>query len=485
MASTEKGGQMTTTAASGVRSHGRGDVAPKGFSARLLAWGTLSALPAPAAVAVIAALTALSWAVAIPLGGAGLVAPHWFYIPIFMSGLRFGPFGALVAGSTSMLAAGPLLPLSFNPTTAQATSDWVSRGIFFIVIGIFVTMLFGAVRSLSAHEANRNGERAVREVEADTLRQSEQRFRSLVQRASDMILVVDPGGTYASESPAVERLLGWEHGHRLGMPTIGFVHPDDRGRASTALEDILSDPGKSCTVELRLHDSSGRWHWVESTITNMVDEPTVRGIVFNDRLVDERKALQEELTHRALHDPLTGLANRSLLRQRLEAALVRPDVADRPPALLFIDLDDFKLVNDSHGHDAGDLLLIEIANRLRSCARPEDLVARFGGDEFAVLTKEDADNRSTATDIAECILHALLQPFSVAGCPTEVAASIGIASYRDGESDADQMLRHADIAMYRAKDCGKSRSVVFTDGLGEYFRGRARTQPEVAGLRAD
>src|ERR1035437_2038521 len=128
----------------------------KTFASTLMTWGTLSALPWPAALAVIVVLIGVSWGVTIPLGGAGVVAPHWFYIPIFMAGLRFGPLGALVAGGVSMFVAGPLLPLSFNPTVAQATSDWVSRGIFLIVIGQSVTLLFGAVRQRSQAEAFAN-----------------------------------------------------------------------------------------------------------------------------------------------------------------------------------------------------------------------------------------------------------------------------------------------------------------------------------------
>jgi signal transduction histidine kinase len=134
------------------------------IAATLMSWGTLSALPAPVALAVIALLIGISWGVTIPLGGAGVVAPHWFYLPIFMAGLRFGPLGALIAGGASMYVAGPLLPLSYNPTVAQATSDWVSRGIFFIVIGQFVTLLFIAVRKQS--QAESVAQARIREVTA-------------------------------------------------------------------------------------------------------------------------------------------------------------------------------------------------------------------------------------------------------------------------------------------------------------------------------
>lgn len=143
----------------------------RSFASTLMSWGTLSALPTPGAIAVIVLLIGISWVVTIPLGGAGVVAPHWFYIPIFMAGLRFGPLGALAAGGVSMYVAGPLLPLSYNPTVAQATSDWVSRGIFFIVIGQFVTLLFGAVRQQSYAESLAKARiREVTAAQADLVR---------------------------------------------------------------------------------------------------------------------------------------------------------------------------------------------------------------------------------------------------------------------------------------------------------------------------
>ncbi len=436
-----------------------GNTSTKGLASLLIKWGTLNVLPAPAAAAVIVVLLFVSWGVTILLGGAGPVAPHWFYIPVFIAGLRFGPWGALATGVTSMVVAGPLLPLSFNPTTAQVASDWVSRGIFFVVIGQLVTLLFGAVRSLSAKEALAEG-----------VRESEKRFRALAQRATDMVSIVDLDGTYITESPAVERILGWKPGQRTSWPAIESVHPDDQEKASAVLDDVIANIGKSRTVEVRQSDSSGEWHWVESTVTNMVDESTVHGIVVNSRVVDERKALEQELIHRALHDSLTGLANRALLRERLETSLVRRDLNERPPALLFIDVDDFKTVNDGYGHEVGDRLLIEIAERLHACARPEDLVARIGGDEFAVLVEEDPESRDAAEHIARRILGALEEPFDVSGRQTMVGASIGISSYCGGTPDADLILRQADMAMYSAKGSGKSQFAAFSNEMEQFFR---------------
>ncbi|HVA05963.1 MAG TPA: diguanylate cyclase [Acidimicrobiales bacterium] len=454
---------MTTTGVTTVGVAGGDKSGPyaslKSLAARLITWGTLSALPTPAAVVVLTALTALCYAAAYYLGGGTNVAPHWFYIPIFMAGLRFGWVGALLFGIVSMFVAGPLLPATVHPYSAQATSDWMSRGIFFVVIGQFVTLMFGALRKLTEQESK-----------SEAVRVSELHFQTLVQRANDMVLVVDPEGTYMSESPSVQRILGWEPGQRLSRPAIDFVHPDDREQASAVLIDVLANPGKPYTVELRQRDSTGLWHWVESTVTNMVDEPTVHGLVVNSRVVDERKALEDELLHRALHDPLTGVANRTLLRERLESALVRRNLDQRPPALLFIDVDDFKTVNDGAGHEAGDRLLMEIAGRLRACARPEDLVARLGGDEFAVLIEERPASPGTATVIAQRILDALQQPFDVSGRPCVVGASIGIATYRGGKPDADLILWQADMAMYSAKGSGKSRYAIFSSEMDEFLR---------------
>ncbi|HXY44019.1 MAG TPA: EAL domain-containing protein [Acidimicrobiales bacterium] len=442
---------------------------------------TLTDLPAPGALAVIATLLALSWAAAYFLGGGTVVAPHWFYVPVFLAGLRFGRLGAFVTAVISMFLAGPLLPADVATHAPQALSDWVSRGIFFVLIGLFVTELFGAVRQMAAREANIIESQRLAAAQADGLRESEQRFRSLIQRATDMIAVVDPDGSLLYESPAVEELFGWRLGERLSQPALEFVHPDDRERAAAALAETLANPATPLTIELRHRDSSGVWHWVEATVSNMLDEPTVRGIVVNGRVVDERKVLEHELIQRALHDPLTGLANRVLLRERLESALVRRDRSARRPALLFIDIDDFKTVNDGFGHDAGDRMLIEVGSRLRAAVRPEDLVARLGGDEFAVLIEEGDQSRTVAADVATRILEALQPAFDVAGNQIHVRASIGIASYRDGSPDADLILRQADIAMYDAKANGKARYATFSDEMDELVQHRLGIE---SGLRS-
>ncbi len=418
----------------------------------LIAWLTLSDLPAPVALVVIAALFPISWAAAYYLGGGTIVAPHWFYLPVFLAGLRFGPLGALAAGVTATIVAGPLLPADAATGAPQAMSDWVSRGIFFILIGEFVTYLFIAVRRTTTRAA-----------QAEAQGESEQRFAALVQRATDMITVIDSEGLLKYESPAVERILGWPAGYRVGRRGEDFVHPQHRAAADAAGRAVIADPTKSQTVELRLLDSEGDWRWAETTVTNLLDEPTVQGVVINHRVVDERKALEDELIHRAFHDSLTGLANRGQLRGRVRGSVDLS--ASCGKSLLFIDLDDFKTVNDGFGHDAGDRLLVEVSDRLKRCVGARDLVARLGGDEFAILIEEDSGCAGVASAVARRVIEALQEPFDVSGHRTRVSASIGIAECGDSAADADSVLMRADIAMYHAKANGKNQFVLFTEEM--------------------
>jgi diguanylate cyclase (GGDEF)-like protein len=193
-------------------------------------------------------------------------------------------------------------------------------------------------------------------------------------------------------------------------------------------------------------------------------DPNVKGIVLNSRDVSERKAFEEQLAHQAFHDSITGLANRALFRDRVEHALERRARDDRPISVLFMDLDDFKTINDSLGHAAGDRLLGEVGERLRTCIRTPDTAARLGGDEFAVLL-EDGGEGVGAADVATRILTVLDGPFHLEGKEVFVRASIGIAtSHVDravGPEGAEELLRNADVAMYIAKEAGKNRYQIF------------------------
>jgi len=437
--------------------------------AGLTAWFTLADLPAGLALAIIAVLFPVSWAVAYWMGGGANVLPEWFLIPIVLAGLRFGSLGALSVALVATVVAGPLLPANAATGAPQTASDWVTRGVFFVIIGELVTYLFTMARRTTGGA-----------VHAEAKHESELRFRALIQRATDMITVIDAAGCVHYDSPAVERILGWGSSQRLGQSAGAFVHPDDRPAASAAWNAVIVDPVRTQTVELRLLDSSGSWHWAESTFTNLLDEATVEGIVINHRVVDERRALQDELKHRAWHDSLTGLANRGLLRDRVDGAVpaVHPD--DDPTSVLFIDLDDFKTVNDSLGHQAGDAVLLEVARRLERAIRPADTVARFGGDEFAVLL-DGVSGSDEAALIAERLLGELEVAAEIDGKQVYPRASIGICISDEDllSQDAEELLRNADVAMYMAKRDSKGRYRMFEPAMHERVVERLELRAEL------
>jgi diguanylate cyclase (GGDEF)-like protein/PAS domain S-box-containing protein len=290
----------------------------------------------------------------------------------------------------------------------------------------------------------------------EDLRISEQRFRSLVTNSSDVFLIISAEGSITYQSPAIERVLGYPAEDRLGHRIFELMHPEDQAFVQATLAEIVSTPAAQRTIELRARHADGSWRMLEATVRNMHGDPAVGGIVVNYRDVTERKTLEEQLTHQAFHDPLTGLANRALFSDRVNHAMRRR--GDRTVSVLFMDLDDFKTINDSLGHVAGDVVLTHVSQRLRACLRPEDTVARLGGDEFAILLEE-----ASFTDvgvIADRLLASLQQPFEAGSKQVHIGASMGVA-FGTETSDADELLRNADVAMYTAKGRGKGRIEIF------------------------
>jgi len=294
---------------------------------------------------------------------------------------------------------------------------------------------------------------------ADDLSRSEARFRSLVQNASDVIVVVDASANILYESPAVERILGYTPQDRMGTNALATIHSDEASRVVEILLYVAQNPGEFRTLEFRVKHAHGDWRWLEVTVSNLLNDPSVGGIVGNYRDVTERKVLEEQLAHQASHDALTDLANRALFRDRLQHALARGVRHGEPTSILFLDLDDFKTVNDSLGHSAGDEMLVAVAERLSGCLRKSDMAARFGGDEFAVLL-EDTD-RKEAEVTAKRILRTLAVPVDVQGRQLRAEASIGIVVAEGGRGTQEELLRNADVAMYAAKGGGKARYAVF------------------------
>jgi diguanylate cyclase (GGDEF)-like protein/PAS domain S-box-containing protein len=294
--------------------------------------------------------------------------------------------------------------------------------------------------------------------------ESEERFRSLVQYSSDIITILAADGTVHYVSPAVERVTGFKPEEQVGTNAFGSVHPDDREQALNTFAEVLKRPGLHPPLEFRVPHKDGSWRYLEHVVNNLLDDPAVRGVVVNSWDVTERKALVEQLSHQAFHDPLTGLPNRVLFMDRLERALTRADRRGSMVAVLFTDLDNFKLINDSLGHKAGDQLLVAVAERLKACLRPEDTAARLGGDEFTILV-EDIASVGEVVQIAERIAEILRPPFALGEQEVFATVSTGIALNSSAQEQAADLLRHADLAMYRAKRRGRARYEVFEPSM--------------------
>ena len=307
------------------------------------------------------------------------------------------------------------------------------------------------------HAASLEAEVAARTVALET---SEVRFRSLVEASSDVITILDREGVILFQTPSVQRVFGYDPGDYDGRAIWELLHPDDISRLRQVLDEAIAQPDAAFTSAWRLRTSTGTWAACESTIRSMLNEPSVAGVVLNTRDVTERKALEEQLIREALHDPLTDLANRALLRDRIAFALGRARRTNGRVALMLVDLDDFKAVNDGLGHAAGDQVLVTVARRLTQCVRPGDTVARLGGDEFAVLL-DDASGDGAPDAVAARIQELLKLPLLVAGHELFANASVGVAMAEDGSLDDEELLRNADVAMYMAKGKGKSQSATF------------------------
>jgi diguanylate cyclase (GGDEF)-like protein/PAS domain S-box-containing protein len=291
-------------------------------------------------------------------------------------------------------------------------------------------------------------------------RRSEARFRSLVAHSSDLITVLDRSGAIVYQSPSIERVLGYTADEVVQTRFDALVRPADRTRLVQVIEGSDVAGGGSGVFECSLRTRGGEWLQFEIRHTNLLDDEHVQGIVLNCRDVSERKLFEDQLAHQAFHDPVTGLANRALFADRVQHALARAAREQSVLGVIFIDLDDFKTINDSLGHASGDAVLQEVAHRLGRAVRPTDTVARFGGDEFAVLV-EEVESSQEAADVAERILQELNAPIDMSQKELYVGASLGLCLAGADGCGADDLLRNADVAMYMAKRERKGSYRVF------------------------
>ncbi len=289
------------------------------------------------------------------------------------------------------------------------------------------------------------------------VQRSEARFASLVQHSSDLITVVGPDAMVTYQSPSSERVLGYPPEELIGTRFDRLVAEEDGGRLLRVLADGSAYArGDGEVIECTLRHRDGGLRQFEILHTNLLADEHVRGIVLNARDISERKAFEEQLAHQAFHDPVTNLPNRALFVERVRHAIVRARREQTQLGVIFLDIDDFKTINDSLGHVAGDATLIDVAKRLSNSLRSSDTAARFGGDEFVVLL-EDLESTDTAVEVAERILEDLRQPLMVAGKELAVRGSIGISIFEGSSTaGADELIRDADAAMYISKRDGKS-----------------------------
>ena len=339
--------------------------------------------------------------------------------------------------------------------------------------------LGGASRVLAAQNRRLQDQAVTERLLLVDMQRNEERFRSLVQNASDGVMVLGDESLIRYESPAVQRILGRRAAERVGQPFGSDVHRDDLAVVERALADVAALGGSEARVEFRARHADGSWRTLEAIAKNLMDDPAVGGIVVNYRDITERKTLEEQLRHQAFHDVLTGLENRFLFLDRLGHALTRAGRGGDPTAVLYLDLDDFKAVNDRLGHAEGDKLLKAVAQRLRAVTRDSDTVARLGGDEFAIIIEET--DRVEAEQAAARILATLTPPFELGDRPIEVRVSIGIATQSFDGADADELLRRADIAMYAAKAAGGNRHAGYEPRLYDATVARMELKADLRG----
>ena len=389
-------------------------------------------------------------------GSGSIIDIGWFvcFATIMLAGLRPRP---AVADDQSLAddsrGFGILLPyVAVGLALVTSSLEIVRTGSTDVIVSWCRTFIIGAmvVRQILTLAENRSLTRHL-EARLVELRASEQRFESLVQHSSDVVTVVDETGLVLYQSESIERVFGYSAESVLGRQVTMLLDEGSATSLKSAVAEIAAEPFAIRVLDLRVRHENGHVCQAEMTVTNLLEKPSVQGIVLNTRDVSERKLLEEQLIYSAFHDSLTALANRALFRDRVEDTL--NDAGREGVAVLFLDLDGFKQVNDLLGHASGDILLVQLAERLRESVRPGDTVARLGGDEFAVLL-EGADD-GTAVDVARRITDTLRTPFTVDGQEILVRGSLGLAIASSDVRNADKLLRNADLAMYRAKAAGE------------------------------
>ncbi|HEV7424750.1 MAG TPA: EAL domain-containing protein, partial [Thermoanaerobaculia bacterium] len=300
------------------------------------------------------------------------------------------------------------------------------------------------------------------------LENREQRFRALVEKSWSGVALLGADLAFCYSGASTERLLGYTEDDLTGTSFLGYIHPRERETLRELLSALAAGVAHESQTELRFRHHSGVWIWLEVFAQNMLQEPSVGAIVLNYRDVTQRKATEKQLEYQAYYDALTGLPNRLLFRDRVVNAIAHAHRNRRGVAVMYLDLDHFKLVNDSLGHSIGDALLSEVAARLQTCVRASDTISRLGGDEFTILLIDTSSSEAIA-GVARKILQSFAHPFRVEGHELFVTVSIGISIFPGDGDEVETLLRCADSAMYRAKELGRNQAQMFTASMNERY----------------
>ena len=310
-------------------------------------------------------------------------------------------------------------------------------------------------------------------------RRDHARYRALVDKAADLVFITDGRGRVRYLSPSAERYLGtWLRGDRV-LELQSVVHADNHA-AFTALLSTLPEDGEAEAVECRLRSASGVWRVFEIVATDLRSDSAIEGVVLSARDVTERRELEQKVHHQAMHDGLTGLPNRILFSDRLDHALSRAARSGAHTAVLYIDLDEFKAINDTMGHMAGDTMLKQVTERLNRVLRWGDTLCRLGGDEFAILLEET--KHETAQRIGQRVLETLGDELMIGAVPIRTSASVGLAvSGDESVMSGEQLLSAADVAMYVAKRGGRNRLIAYDAEMQVATRRWARLLGDLRG----
>ncbi|TCI21127.1 PAS domain S-box protein [Exiguobacterium sp. SL-9] len=297
-----------------------------------------------------------------------------------------------------------------------------------------------------------------REMER-ALRQSEMQYRLITENMSDLVCILERDGRVRYASPSHQSVLGYAPTFYEGKNTLDFIHPEDVLATRQQLK-VMTEGSEPLTLEFRHLHHDGRWIWLETKIQAIYKDATLLHYLTVTREIMQRKVLEKQLKHLAYHDPLTVLPNRRYFLAYLEEALSRIDEDDEELAILSLDIDHFKQINDTLGHDIGDELLRQFSHRLTQTLRKQDIIARFGGDEFSVLIRYT--NPSAPDLVAEKLIASLQHPWQIEGHTFTTTSSVGVACYQSAVT-IKRLLKQADLALYEAKLNGRNQYVIFQD----------------------